>query len=244
MEKLFRAFKWLDFDQFASYLSHLTDTPIDTDALYQLVEDGALPVWCDMSVCATVLAEDFCTYVSLPPGRYQKISRYEHGVIYFQSPAGDELILTKADDLESSPVEHHVLRLRTADVETLAAMMNGTEEQPYTVELNQLRQQLENERAARAAAELRAEQAEAEPKTSHYLAIGGLLELVLDKDRPRYQQGTAAQAIADNGWRAASVSSLTKLFAEANSAVKDARKETQAKMEAVQAATANGHGRS
>lgn len=240
MEKLFRAFRWLDFDQFAGYLAYLTETPIDTDAIFQLIEDGALPVWCDTSFCAAVLAADD-TPALLPPDRYQKISRYQHGIIYMLSPTGEELVVTKCDDSNSSPWEDHVMRLRPADVETLAALMNGTAEQPYTVELNQLRQQLESERAARTAAEQKAKQAEAEPKSSHLLAIAGLLELLLENDRPRYRQGTAAQAIADKGWRAASESILNKLFAEANAAAKDARKETQAKIEAIQAAITNEH---
>ena len=240
MEKLFRAFRWLDFDQFASYLTYLTETQIDTDAIFQLIEDGAIPVWCDTSFCAALLAADD-TPAPLPPDRYQKLSRYQHGIKYILSPTGEELVLTKCDDLDSSPWEDHVMRLRPADVETLAALMNGTAELPHTVELNQLRQQLESERAARTAAEQKAQQAEAEPKPSHLLAIAGLLELALDNDRPRYRQGTAAQAIANKGWRAASESILNKLFAEANAAAKDARKETQAKIEAMQAAISNEH---
>lgn len=235
MEKLFRAFRWLDFDQFAKYLTYLTKTPIDTDAIFQLIEDGALPVWCDTFFCGAIASEDD-TPASLPTGRYQKISRYEHGIIYIQSPTGEELVITKFDDITALPNESHVLKLRPADVETLATIMNGTEDQPYSIELKELREQLNSERAARTAAELRAKQAEAEPKPSHLLAIAGLLALLLDNDRPRYLQGTAAQAIEDKGWRGASASMLNKLFAEAKSAAQDASKVTQAKVEAMQAA--------
>jgi hypothetical protein len=77
---------------------------------------------------------------------------------------------------------------------------------------------------------------QAEPKPSHLLAIAGLLELLLDESRPRYQQGTVAEAIEAKGWQGASVSTLTKLFAEAKSAAKDAEKNAKAKAEALQAA--------
>ncbi|SDT97818.1 hypothetical protein SAMN05216296_1023 [Pseudomonas pohangensis] len=69
-------------------------------------------------------------------------------------------------------------------------------------------------------------------RPSHLLAIAGLLELLLDDSRPRYQQGTAAEAIEEKGWRGASASGLTKLFAEARAAATEAEKVAQAKAEA------------
>lgn len=103
--------------------------------------------------------------------------------------------------------------------------------------IEDLQQQLEQERAARKAAEQRVMLAEAEAKPSHLLTIAGLLELLLDDSRPRYDQGTAATAIEAKGWRSASASTVTKLFAKANDAATDADKAAQAKAEAREAAT-------
>lgn len=105
-----------------------------------------------------------------------------------------------------------------------AAQMTKAPEQ-----VEDLRQQLEQERTAREAAERRAEQAEVEAKRSQLLAIAGLLELLLDDSRPRYDQGTAAKAIAALGWYGASASTLNRLFAVANGAAKDADSDAQAK---------------
>ncbi len=72
----------------------------------------------------------------------------------------------------------------------------------------------------------------AEAKPSHLLAIAGLLGLLLDDSRPRYNQGTAAVAIESKGWRGASASGLTKLFAAAKAAAEEADKVAQSKVEA------------
>lgn len=77
---------------------------------------------------------------------------------------------------------------------------------------------------------------EAATKRSHMLAIAGLLALLLDEKRPRYDQSRVAKEIEAKGWRGASASSLTKLFAAANTAAVEAEKEAQAKVEAREAA--------
>lgn len=64
---------------------------------------------------------------------------------------------------------------------------------------------------------------------SRLLAVAGLLELLLSETR--YQQGTAAQMIEAKGWYGASASKLTKLFAEAKAAAREADKVVQAKVE-------------
>lgn len=80
--------------------------------------------------------------------------------------------------------------------------------------------------------EIKSLRAEAKPKTPYLLAIAGLLELLLDKSRPNYLQGTAAEAIDAKGWPSASESTLTKLFSEAKGAAKDAESVAQTKTEA------------
>ena len=62
---------------------------------------------------------------------------------------------------------------------------------------------------------------------SRLLAVAGLLELLVNETR--YQQGTAAQMIEAKGWYGASASKLTKLFAEAKAAAREADKIVQAK---------------
>jgi thiol:disulfide interchange protein len=64
---------------------------------------------------------------------------------------------------------------------------------------------------------------------SRLLAVAGLLELLVNETR--YQQGTAAQMIEAKGWYGASASKLTKLFAEAKAAAREADKIVQAKVE-------------
>lgn len=72
------------------------------------------------------------------------------------------------------------------------------------------------------------EPAKAREQTGSLLAIAGLLELLLENDRPRYTQGRAAEEIEHrHGWYGASVSNLTKLFAAANAAAADADKAAQ-----------------
>ncbi len=61
-----------------------------------------------------------------------------------------------------------------------------------------------------------------EPKNSHLLAIAGMLRLLQDSNRPRYNQDSIARAIECLNWRGASHSGLTKLFAEAKKAAEDA----------------------
>lgn len=118
--------------------------------------------------------------------------------------------------------------LNTFEIEAVATNTSSIEE---------LQQQLEQERAARKAAEQRVTLAEGETQPSHLLTIAGLLELLLDDSRPRYDQGTAAIAIEAKGWRGASASTVNKLFAKANEAASDAEKVAQAKAEARKAAT-------
>lgn len=80
--------------------------------------------------------------------------------------------------------------------------------------------------------EIKSLRAEAKPKTPYLLAIAGLLELLLDKKRPSYLQGTAAEAIGARGWKGASDRQINGLFVEAKAAAKHAESVAQAKIEA------------
>lgn len=107
----------------------------------------------------------------------------------------------------------------------------GSLQQSCPGELEDLRRQLELERAARQDAEQRAKLAKDDAKPSRLLAIAGLLELLLDDDRPKYLQGTAACAIeaAHPDWLGSSASTLGHLFSDAKKAAKEADKVAQAK---------------
>lgn len=81
---------------------------------------------------------------------------------------------------------------------------------------------------------LEIEREKAKEKPSHMLAIAGLLELVLDNERPRYNQGSVAQAIEDrHHWYGASVSQLTKIFPLAKDAAKKADGEVKRNAESL-----------
>lgn len=103
----------------------------------------------------------------------------------------------------------------------------------YLDTVKELKQQLESERKARITAEKELESGTSPLKNSHLLTVAGLLELLLmENNRPRYDQSRIAVAIEEKGWRGASASTVTKLFAEAKAAASEAEKVTQAKAEA------------
>lgn len=80
---------------------------------------------------------------------------------------------------------------------------------------------------------------------SRLLAVAGLLELLLDDSRPRHNQTTVADSISalHPDWRGVSISLLTKLFAEANAAAKEANLEARAKVEMREAAAIKARGK-
>jgi uncharacterized transporter YbjL len=71
-------------------------------------------------------------------------------------------------------------------------------------------------------------EATSEPKNSHLLAIAGMLRLLKANPPKRYTQDSIASEIEEYGWSGASHSGLTKLFAEANRAARDAESNAKA----------------
>lgn len=135
----------------------------------------------------------------------------------------------------------------TRDTITIQELINSVPALPHPVtlvaaksiptgesnEISKLQQQLEIERNARRLAEEKLESASTSVKTSYLLTVAGLLELLLsEQNKPHYDQGKIAAEIEDKGWRGASASTLTKLFAEAKAAAAEAEKITIAKAEA------------
>jgi len=149
---------------------------------------------------------------------------YGEGFVKFEFQDGSEN-RTVADTWLVSLVRNATVLFKPSDIEALAANVTG---KPT---LEDLHQQLEHERAARRILESRPENFETLPKSSHLLAIAGLLELLMDDSRPRYRQGGIATIIDAKGWSGASSSQLTKLFATANRAAKEADKEARPKRE-------------
>lgn len=297
MDKVYRLLAWLDMAQAVDYLELLTKTPMNGHLLLQLCEARQCQAFADVD---GLKGEDL---MNREPATAIGIHLVTDPVDAFGSEWGPHTVHTEGDIQGGIAVEwkgelmpwKRAPIFQPKDIEALAAKMNGAPEQSGTAEVEDLRQQLEQERAARQAAEQRAEQAEAEAKAaskkcfdavvsatdmmtkktvrlsaeleqertarvsaeqraerveseskpSHLLAVAGLLELLLDRTRPSYNQGSAADAIEARhpDWRGSSASQLTKLFAEAKTAAREADKVAQAKAEARQAAASRAEAR-
>lgn len=121
MEGLYRVFQWLDYEQAKDFLTRLTGVPIDTDAMYQLIEEGGLPTWCDMTFQCGINDAEPEEYF-YPPERYVKVTCYQHGVIYFTNEEGEQVVVA-SDEGSSPPWETAVWRFKPADIEALAAQI-------------------------------------------------------------------------------------------------------------------------
>lgn len=62
-----------------------------------------------------------------------------------------------------------------------------------------------------------------------FLVIAGLLELLLDRNRPSYNQGSAAGAIADKGWHGVGERQINGVFSTAKKEAAKARKDATEK---------------
>lgn len=71
------------------------------------------------------------------------------------------------------------------------------------------------------------------------LVIAGLLGLLLDRKRPHYNQGSAAEAIALRGWSGAGERQVNGILAKAKSAATDASADALSKAQGVQQANEN-----
>lgn len=307
MEKSYRLLSWLTTGEATHFLFQLTGTQVTADHLGKFCEGGHCNAYI---ACGSVKGEQYETTLSVCAGDVQKLLRPEQmtqelmgerdgrpeELLFAHRPlvAGAGWLYPKdhSEPKYEEYLEWHITTgpkiyeviFKSAEIQALAAKMNGVDEQPDAAELKNLRRQLEQERAAREAAEVEAEELreeaeaednqwwklcererecrertqaevivleariaklETEAKPSHLLAIAGLLELLLDNNRPRYLQGRAANAVEalHPDWLGASASTLTKLFADAKTAAKDANLEAQAKAEAREAATAKAESR-
>lgn len=72
------------------------------------------------------------------------------------------------------------------------------------------------------------------PEKGWYLIVAALMELLFDRVRPSYNQGSAAKAIAEKGWRGLGERQVNGIFAFAKKVAKEARKEAMNKAESIQ----------
>lgn len=190
-----------------------------------------------------------------PPGLTKEKERIERVLLAFDRNPGKQ---QKAEleglhqALEREQAKNRELSRRLENTEcALDAAQRGEAEarseshnadQVHCVQMKELRENIESELlpplkreldGARSEIDrLETEREKTKEQPSHMLAIAGLLELLLDKERLRYNQGSAAQAIEDrHGWYGASASQLTKIFPLAKAAAKKADGEVKRKAE-------------
>jgi hypothetical protein len=195
MEKLYRVFEWLDYEQAKDYLTRLTGAPIDTDAMFQLIEEGGLPTWCDMTFQCGITHSEPEEYI-VPPERYVKVTCYQHGLIYFTNGDGEQVMVASDDDSRPSD-EAWVWRFKPADIEALAAKMNAAAEQssPDAAEIEDLRQKLKQEQAARTAAEQQLQTADKAIDPRERATFERLLYALAREAKYRLEQPYADEAL-------------------------------------------------
>ena len=190
-----------------------------------------------------------------PPGLTKEKERIERVLLAFDRNPGKQQKaelegLRQALEREQAKNRELSRRLENTECALDAAQQGEAEarsgyenaELVHDVTLRELREAIESEllpplnsdlaKARYEITRLEAEREKAKEQPSHMLAIAGLLELLLDKERPRYDQGRAAQAIEDrHHWYGASASQLTKIFPLAKAAAKKADGEVKRKAE-------------
>lgn len=172
MEKVYRLLQWLDITQAVDWLQDLTDTNLTGEHLLKLCSSGQCDVYANaegvngyagVELAQKVIGRGIqvvCNPLRLiRSGTQIPRSLVFEGTVFPADSGEDEDLLVcwvARQTCECEPL------FKPADIEALAAKMNGVPEQPSTAEVEDLRQQLEQEHAARQAAEQRANRAEAE----------------------------------------------------------------------------------
>ncbi|MNC19653.1 hypothetical protein D3C75_675880 [compost metagenome] len=196
MEKLYRVFEWLDYEQAKDYLTRLTEAPINTDAMFQLIEEGGLPTWCDLTFICGMTDSEPAEFI-YPDERYFKVTRFQHGVTYFANGDGEQLT-SDYNDNDSRPSDEAVVwRFKPAEIEALATKMNAAAEQssPYAAEIEDLRQKLEQEQAARIAAEQQSPATDKAIDPRERATFERLLYVLAREAKYRFEQPYADEAL-------------------------------------------------
>lgn len=170
MEKVYRLLQWLDMAQALDFLQDLTETPVTEYLLLQLCEARQCQAFADVD---GLKGEDL---MNSEPATAIGIHLVTDPVDAFGSEWGSSTVRTEGDIQGGISVEWKGELLpwkrgpifRPADIEALAAKMNGAPEQPGAAEVEDLRRQLEQERAARKTAEVEAADLRRAMDEDHY----------------------------------------------------------------------------
>ncbi|MER2017486.1 hypothetical protein [Pseudomonas simiae] len=263
MDRIYKLLPWLNSSQAVDWLCRLTGTQMTEELLICLCGAGHARVYIDVGgACIGVDDEDWSSEVVasgkqmvVDPSALAKPDA-DHSQMVLR---GEVLNLSDENKSHRKNVDWFPNRLNSiflcfkqADILALADKVNADE----TAQKADLIAQGERYRKDRELALHELHEAQEEiaslqhkldlaltnspeinlnstAKKSHLLAIGGLLRLIKDNTRPRYNQAGAVSAISAMGWAGASNSNLNHIFAEANSAAKDADSELEAKLEAL-----------
>lgn len=163
MEKVYRLLDWLDMVQAVDWLQDLTKTRISGAALLQLCGAGQCSVYlnCDGRSVELETGDDwppFCQATGLGMSKVRTALKFmdNSSVIDLFGPVLVSSTGVKIEQgyfLLANGYDSPQPRFKPSDIEALAAQMNGVKEQPSTAEVEDLRQQLEQERAKREDAE-------------------------------------------------------------------------------------------
>ncbi|WP_338502923.1 hypothetical protein VRB50_03245 [Pseudomonas poae] len=269
MDKIYKLLPWLNSPQAVDWLCRLTDTQMTEELLICLCGAGHARIYIDVGgACLGVDDEDWsCEVVAsgkqmvVDPSALAKPDADRSHILL----RGEVLNLSDGKKDHRKDVDWFPNRLNSiflcfkqADILALADKVNADE----TAQKAELIAQVERYRKDREITLNELHEAQEEiaglqdkldlaltnspdidlnstSKKSHLLAIGGLLRLIKDPARPRYNQAGAVSAISAMGWAGASNSNLNHIFAEANSSAKDADSEREAKLEALGMAVKN-----
>lgn len=175
MEKVYRLLDWLTFENALDWLRTLTETPIGGGELWRLV----MSKQCDSYIQALglhghyinddgheievigrgfqlVVGSETIRKADKKNGIPEKRRLSLEGARYEPDPCNKEIAIVAGYDYweaVTAEVDGYPLYFKPTDIEALAAKMNGVKEQPSTAEVEDIRQQLEQERTAREAAE-------------------------------------------------------------------------------------------
>ncbi|NMX39391.1 hypothetical protein HBO34_16070 [Pseudomonas veronii] len=175
MERIYRLLAWLDLSQAVDFLGKLTGSPVGEGELSKLVYSKQ----CDAYIQALGLRghyiNDECFEVDVIGRGFQLVLGIEtlrkadkkngkpekrrfslEGARYEPDPDDNEITLRAGYDYWEAVTEDeggYPVYFKPADIEALAARVNEVPEEPDTAQLEDLRQQLEQEKIAREAVE-------------------------------------------------------------------------------------------
>lgn len=196
MEKVYRLLYWLDMAQAIEYLESLTKTQVTERLLLQLCEAQQCRAYADVDGVSGHTWESLEQAIALGIHLVTNpMDAFGSGWSTSLTTKGDIIGSTETEWMGDLPVWKRGPIFQPRDIESLAGMLGGGEILSSQSELIALRCQLEQERDAREAAELRAMQAEADASTlrqeieAAYYAQKADEELAAREAHQRYIEG-------------------------------------------------------